>query len=1615
MSAHTWQFHVTNQCITPATRVEIQIHDDEATVGMVKAELEAKTKIAAEDFTVHTNMRELEAEDQLLLQVFGKFHTNSCFLLMKRRADLEGDEFDEKFAKPRTTRRYDGPATVTTVAPRPLLNYRPISPANYYNRKSETGYTGLSNQGATCYMNSLIQSLYMTPEFRSAVYNWSFMENLTRKVEKLKVKTSADGNSDELAWLESSAELLSLWGRLEQEARVEIQQASAMAESAMPAQNGTETAPQVAAPASAAEEVPKAIPLTETEEDYESKFVKAAKAHNAALYPHAVAFEKWKKTAESRSIPFQLRQLFAKLQLSEERATSTKGLTKSFGWTASDAFTQHDVQELLRVLFDALEQAWEGTPQHSLINDLYQGSVLDYVKCSACGHKSARRDTYLDLQLTVKPFGATTAIKSIEEALEKYVQPEILDGDNQYFCEQCQAKRDATKGLEFSSFPYLLTLQLKRFDFDWELERRIKLNDRVSFPPVLNLNRFLPGGGLPAPGAAAPSLLRTWSDLHVPSHVTVRPATLQDLPEILNVVKAAFKDNSQAETLVVEGLARCLGSSQLISLVALDRGRIVAHVMLSPVSLIRNGSQVQITEGISPSVKSALSPTQQANVPKIMGLAPLAVLPALQHNGIGTHLARTALEMALSWGVKAVVVLGHVPFYTRLGFLRAATYGLTYCGREIDEFMALELSEGVLVRSRVEGSDVLYHLCFELAMAATAVLDQAKNSMEVDGLESQGGGNEVAMKELNAVKQDPLKVWSHSIETLIAASPPGPSDPEYSQLVSENPVEIALRDGPAAYELFAIFVHRGSAQGGHYFAYIKEFETQKWFEFNDSTVSEITRATMESSFGGDGQYSSTGTAYMLLYRQADPARNLAYPSKSSIPAEAIEAVHMEKKRKEAKEALKRIEAQKLSISVTYRGSRKEIRLHREQTILDALKMAVSAFQVTCPIEDCRFHTTSQFTRPDDPSVFVLDTPLSKFSRDTISAVQLQVRQPGKEFVPFDPRSMLFLVHVWDSKLNSWPAESYEVYLPTKPTLSHLREYVLREHGIPISEQIITRERNAAQPVECIDGDGDRSLATLSLWEKATLWVEPFSPSLIDANYQPSRRKRLVSTLTSSSYKPSSIVKPSYTSTATRTPVREEISSSGEVVITAFGDDVDASDEPETVANASANASAEPANNSGSDKTGPEDDGYEIFHDPRFIIRDGKRIIPRSEDAIRNIQNRLIVRFTKVDEGEVSHSLAVSKTDSVASLREKMANILKVDPHSFVILKFLSAAELNDAKASIDTFVYGSFVTFQLKKGTPSLRGESLIRFECFVLPVATSSASSVSSHQSTSNTASSPSSTINALSENAMETSETPSAVSTSSTSPSPSLADSEATYSEVTSPASDSPLTTTTTVSPVRTVAFEPFETFLCADRMTVREAKETLKQLGKIDASVPVERIRLRKYGYDGHGGAIVLDGQRLSYLGSRILVQILDQPEPKDSDYTKILILRQVFPERWEFGDAFEFAVPPNGTYADVRNYCETVSELSKAQCAVRPIYNIPQLAEIDKIDWLGYDSRLERPVALMMTDGDYIFFRDPKEQFKAITEEEKRKLAKYRPRSNYVSRPERALTIKVDDST
>lgn len=52
--------------------------------------------------------------------------------------------------------------------------------------------------------------------------------------------------------------------------------------------------------------------------------------------------------------------------------------------------------------------------------------------------------------------------------------------------------------------------------------------------------------------------------------------------------------------------------------------------------------------------------------------------------------------------------------------------------------------------------------------------------------------------------------------------------------------EIKSQNGPNVYELFAVFVHRGGLAGGHYYSYIKDFETYRWYRFDDSNVRPVS-------------------------------------------------------------------------------------------------------------------------------------------------------------------------------------------------------------------------------------------------------------------------------------------------------------------------------------------------------------------------------------------------------------------------------------------------------------------------------------------------------------------------------------------------------------------------------------------------------------------------------------------------------------------------------------------------------------------------------------------------------------------------------------------------------
>lgn len=236
--------------------------------------------------------------------------------------------------------------------------------------KGESKYIGLKNQGATCYLNSLLQTLYFLNSFREAVYN---------------------------------------------------------------------------------------IPLEETGSE-----------------------------GSEGGLPFQLQKLFYELDTSKSTVQTTS-LTKAIGWNSFNEFTQHDIQEMKLILYAKLEEKMMSSlpDEPNIIRKLFQGKIVSSITCLNINYKSRRMEDFTDLSLDVK------GCSDLYQSFSKYVQPELMDGDNKYRAEGYKELQQATKNVSFFKLPPVLHLHLKRFEFDMQSGNMTKLNDRLKFDTEINLCKFV--------------------------------------------------------------------------------------------------------------------------------------------------------------------------------------------------------------------------------------------------------------------------------------------------------------------------------------------------------------------------------------------------------------------------------------------------------------------------------------------------------------------------------------------------------------------------------------------------------------------------------------------------------------------------------------------------------------------------------------------------------------------------------------------------------------------------------------------------------------------------------------------------------------------------------------------------------------------------------------------------------------------------------------------------------------------------------------------------------------------------------------------------------------------
>ncbi|KAJ6728133.1 UBIQUITIN CARBOXYL-TERMINAL HYDROLASE [Salix koriyanagi] len=152
---------------------------------------------------------------------------------------------------------------------------------------------------------------------------------------------------------------------------------------------------------------------------------------------------------------------------------------------------QEDAHEFLRYVIDAchntclrlkkLRRKGIENGGASVVKEIFGGALQSQVKCLCCNYESNKVDEIMDISLDV------LNSYSVSDAMQKFFQPEVLDGNNKYKCENCKKLVAARKQMSILQAPNVLVIQLKRFEGIFGG----KIDKAIAFKEFLILSSFM--------------------------------------------------------------------------------------------------------------------------------------------------------------------------------------------------------------------------------------------------------------------------------------------------------------------------------------------------------------------------------------------------------------------------------------------------------------------------------------------------------------------------------------------------------------------------------------------------------------------------------------------------------------------------------------------------------------------------------------------------------------------------------------------------------------------------------------------------------------------------------------------------------------------------------------------------------------------------------------------------------------------------------------------------------------------------------------------------------------------------------------------------------------------
>ncbi|CAH1732352.1 unnamed protein product [Aphis gossypii] len=181
----------------------------------------------------------------------------------------------------------------------------------------------------------------------------------------------------------------------------------------------------------------------------------------------------------------QLQLIFALMLKGKQKTINPEAFIKSL---KIDTTIEQDAEEFSNLLLTTLENKFNEQTNISvrkMVENNLLGGYQSIITCLTCKTESASHSTFRHLSLSIEGH------QTLNDSLKDYFKAELLAGDDQYYCDQCQGKQNATRKMYLNKLPEVFSFQLMRFVYNKKSMQKIKLNSFIRFPQTLDMTQYL--------------------------------------------------------------------------------------------------------------------------------------------------------------------------------------------------------------------------------------------------------------------------------------------------------------------------------------------------------------------------------------------------------------------------------------------------------------------------------------------------------------------------------------------------------------------------------------------------------------------------------------------------------------------------------------------------------------------------------------------------------------------------------------------------------------------------------------------------------------------------------------------------------------------------------------------------------------------------------------------------------------------------------------------------------------------------------------------------------------------------------------------------------------------